>query len=58
MLNKKEQLKEKVVNLVKEFVETEGGITVSDLQALFGESKLLGNEVAAALAGVPISFNG
>jgi hypothetical protein len=36
MSTKKDQLKERVVALVKEFVKTEGGITLKDLEALFG----------------------
>ena len=36
MESKREALKEKVVNLVKEFIQKEGGITLKDLEALFG----------------------
>jgi len=36
MKSKREQLKDKVIALVKEFVKTEGGISLSDLEALFG----------------------
>ena len=38
MITKKEQLKDKVVALVKDFVKTEDGITLQDLEALFGFS--------------------
>ncbi len=34
--SKKEILKDKVVALVKDFVKTEGDITLADLKALFG----------------------
>lgn len=36
--SKKEILKDKVVALVKDFVKTEGGITIADIQKLFGDS--------------------
>jgi hypothetical protein len=61
---KREQLKEKVVALVKEFIKTEGGISQDDLQVLFGnpidpqntrEFIMLG--VAAALREIPVSFS-
>lgn len=45
--SKKEILKDKVVALVKEFVQTEGGITYDDLEELFGIHGQ--HEVAAAL---------
>jgi hypothetical protein len=35
-MNKKEQLKDKLIALIKEFVQTEGGITFTDLESLFG----------------------
>lgn len=38
MSNKREQLKEKVIALIKDFIKTEGGITIADLQRLFGDS--------------------
>jgi hypothetical protein len=44
--SKRELLKDKVVNLVKEFIQTEGGITIDDLQKLFGPPF---TEVASAL---------
>lgn len=53
MSTKKEQLKDKVVALVKDFIKTEGGLTQNDLKYLFGEWPH--QEVAAALAELPIS---
>ncbi len=35
-ISKKDQLKDKVIALVKEFVQTEGGLTLKDLRSLFG----------------------
>jgi hypothetical protein len=52
---KRDILKEKVVDLVKEFIKTEGGITGYDLQALFGPISLY-NEVATALGEFPIKL--
>jgi len=52
MSTKKEQLKDKVVALVKEFLKTEGGLTQNDLQSLFGQWPH--QEVATALADLPI----
>lgn len=54
-LKKSELLKDKVVDLVKRFVNTEGGITQYDLKILFGERPH--QEVATALAEVPIKFD-
>jgi hypothetical protein len=34
--SKREILKDKVVALVKDFIKTEGGITLQDLESLFG----------------------
>ncbi len=34
--SKKQILQDKVVALVKDFIKVEGGITLSDLEALFG----------------------
>ena len=63
-MDKKEQLKEKVVNLVREFVKSEGGITQADLQVLFGDTsdprkakECMMFGVGAALRNMPISFN-
>lgn len=53
--NKRELLKAKVVELTKEFISKEGGITGYDLQALFGPVSLY-NEVATALGEIPISY--
>ena len=36
MKEQREVLKQKIVDLVKNFMETEGGITKNDLQMLFG----------------------
>jgi hypothetical protein len=54
----REQLKEKVIALVKDFVKTEGGITHKDLQLLFEGFLTMPGEVAAALAEIPILFTG
>ncbi|MGO9622574.1 MAG: hypothetical protein ACLPT6_14355 [Desulfobaccales bacterium] len=45
--SKKEILKDRVVTLVKEFVQAEGGITLVDIEALFGHNPHY--EVIAAL---------
>jgi hypothetical protein len=55
MSNKKDQLKDKEVALVKEFVRTEGSITPADIEALFGYNRH--QEIATALAELPISFS-
>ncbi len=57
MESKRELLKQKVLELVKIFVETEGGITMSDLNLLFGEPGLSGNKIASALAQLPVKFS-
>ncbi len=51
MQEQREILKQKVVDLVKNFVETEGGVTFFDLQMLFGNPvESVGcNEVSSAL---------
>lgn len=55
MKNKSEKLAEKVVELVKESVNREGGISHKDILLLFGlEHQTL---VAAKLAKLPISFS-
>lgn len=48
----KERLKIKVVSLVKEFVKTEGGVTIFDLLALFGNPVEINgiNEISSTLA--------
>ena len=49
--NKREILKEKVVSLVRDFGNTEGGITLYDLLSLFGSPNISEcTEVADALA--------
>jgi hypothetical protein len=55
--NKRELLKDKVVDLVKMFIKAEGGITPYDLEALFGSISPSSHEVAAALAVQPISLD-
>jgi len=55
-MDKKDQLKDKVVALVKEFVKTEGGITQNDLRVLFGDPFSPSAEVAAVLSKLPISL--
>jgi len=58
--SKREILKNKVVNLVKDFIQKEGGITGKDLQILFGKSyvplRIPFNEVAQALSDFEISL--
>lgn len=54
--SKRELLKNKVVDLVKDFIKTEGGITGYDLQALFGPVSLY-NEIATALGELPITYD-
>lgn len=58
MSRKREQLKDKVIALVKEFIASEGEITLYDLEVLFGQHSLANNvnEVATALAYLPISL--
>ena len=51
----RELLKDAVIALVKHFVAMEGGISLRDLEILFGLA--LQGEVAAALARLPISFS-
>ena len=55
--SKKDILKDKVVALVKDFIKTEGGITSNDLRSLFGEYKIIGNEITAALDHLLLTFN-
>ena len=52
--NKKEILREKVVDLVKDFVKTEGGISQNDLRVLFGDPLHPYSQIAAALGELPI----
>ena len=55
--SKREVLRDKVVDLVKMFVNTEGGISQSDLYLLFGPyPSPNAQEVAAALAREPIKL--
>lgn len=53
--SKREILKAQIIELVKEFVKKEGGITGYDIQALFGPVSLY-NEIATELGNVPIIF--
>ena len=55
-LSKREILKDRVVNLVKQFIKAEGGISPNDVQALFGPP-LLNSEVATALGQLPIRYD-
>jgi hypothetical protein len=52
--SKRELLRDKVVNLVKEFVKNEGDITQWDIEQLFGKSGE--NIISPALVKLPISF--
>ncbi len=56
--SKRELLRDKVIDLVKEFIEIEGEISLYDLNILFGQHSLgvNVNEVATALAHLPIIF--
>lgn len=54
--SKREFLKDKVVHLVKEFIKTEGGISLIDLELLFGDFNL--TEVGFALSSLPLGFLG
>jgi hypothetical protein len=60
MEEKREILKQEVVKLVKNFVETEGGVTNFDLQKLFGNpSDSIGcNEVFTAIRRNGFNRNG
>lgn len=53
--SKRELLRDKVVDLVKEFVKTEGGFTHADLIKLFGGPPF--SEVGAAIAKLNMSFS-
>lgn len=54
--SKREILKGKVIDLVKDFIKTEGEITFYDLEVLFGKHSLgiNVNEVATVLSELPI----
>lgn len=52
---KRELLKHKVVDLVKEFIKSEGDLTHGDLIKLFGGPPF--SEVGAALANLNMSFS-
>jgi len=60
MEEKREILKQEVVKLVKNFVETEGGVTFFDLQMLFGNPvESVGcNEVLTAIRRNGFNRNG
>lgn len=51
-ISKREILRDKVVDLVKEFINTEGGITDYDLKRLFGYH----GAVQMALGQIQINF--
>jgi hypothetical protein len=55
--NKREILRGRVVDLVKEFVASEGGMPQSDLTTLFGYPDSFGDNVASALASLPLKFD-
>ncbi len=52
--SKKEVLENKVVALVKEFVKTEGGVNMKDIEEIFGLSRY--SPITAALMELPISI--
>lgn len=52
--SKREVLREKVVDLVKEFVKTENGITGADLDVLFGPPVY--SELAKSLRDLKVFF--
>lgn len=54
--SKRELLKDKVVNLVKEFIKREGGITPNDIHSLFGVPFVNG-DVATALGELPLTYD-
>lgn len=54
IVSKSDLLRDRVVDLVREFIKTEGGITGHDLRQLFGEPTSL---VAHALAGLFVRFD-
>jgi hypothetical protein len=54
--DKRDILRDQVVDLVIDFVNKEGGLSQYDLQALFGEPHSR-SSVAAALHKVPINFS-
>ncbi len=53
--SKREILKDKVVELVINFVASEAGLSQGDLERLFGYRT--GSEIAAALAEISIIFS-
>lgn len=55
--SKQEILRGQVVELVKVFVASEGGITISDIRVLFGHPDGFDQNVASALAGLPFTFD-
>ena len=58
MESKRELLKQKIVELVKNFIETEGGISMQDLADLFGplEIRPHPNRIISGLWEMPITF--
>jgi len=54
--SKREILRDKVVDLVKQFIKTEGGINPNDIQLLFGPP-LVYSEIATALSALPIIYD-
>jgi hypothetical protein len=53
----REILRSLVVDLVKEFVASEGGITMSDIGVLFGPPDGFAKNVTSALASLPLKFD-
>lgn len=56
--NKRQILKNQVVELVRKFIKSNGGINAYDLEALFGPISPICecNEVASALATLPVEI--
>lgn len=52
MKKKRDILRDRVVDLVLEFVKTEGDISQSDLRILFGPGRVI-----AALDKIPVNFS-
>lgn len=54
--SKREILKAKVVDLVMDFIATEGGITMHDVRKLFGTGSPVDSSVASTLEDILICF--
>lgn len=55
--SQREKLRDRVVDLVKEFVASEGGITISDIGVLFGSPDNFDQNVTSALTSLPFKFD-